>query len=86
MLHDDAGAKKADAGDHVGDNLGRAGIAIEMHADVDEGCRAYGHQHMRAQTAAALAVLALSPNQPPKHEGRDQTVTSVSKKSGRVKE
>ena len=72
MLHDDTGAEKADAGDNVGDNLGRAGIAIEMHADVDEGSCAHGDQHMRAQAAAALAVLALSPNQPPEHEGRDQ--------------
>ena len=45
-----------------------------------------GDQHVRAQSAAALAVLALSPDQPAEHERAATRLTSVSKKSGTVKE
>ena len=72
LLHDDAGAEKADAGYDVGDDLRGAGVAVEMHSDIDEGRRADGDQHVRAQTAAALPVLPLGTNQTAKDEGSEQ--------------
>lgn len=40
LLHDDASAEEADARDDIGDDLGRSGIAVETHPDIDEGRRA----------------------------------------------
>jgi hypothetical protein len=62
LFHDDASAEEADAGDNVGDDLGRSGIAVEMHPDVYERRRANRDQDMSPQSAAALPVLALGPD------------------------
>jgi hypothetical protein len=72
LLHDHAGTEEADARHHVGDDLGSAGIAIEVLADVHKSGSAHRHQHMGAQAAAALAVLALGPDQGAEHERRGQ--------------
>ena len=59
----DAGTKKSDTGYDVGDDLSCAGVAVEMHADIDERCRTYCDQHMGPQAAAALPVLSLGADQ-----------------------
>jgi hypothetical protein len=44
-----------------------------MHSDVDECRRANRDQDMRAEPAAALTVLALSPNEPAEYECGEET-------------
>jgi hypothetical protein len=72
LLEDDASAQKAYAGDNVGDDLGRAGIAIEMHPDIYEGCRADRDKDMGPQPAA-LPVLALRPDKAAEHKRSEET-------------
>ena len=50
-----------------------------MHADVDKGRGADRDQHMGAQTAAALTILALGPDQSAEHEGREQADQRIKK-------
>jgi hypothetical protein len=47
-----------------------AGIAVEVHADVDEGGGSHRHQDVGPQPAGALPVLPLRPDQVPSTKAR----------------
>src|SRR5271170_2212129 len=77
LLHDDAGAEEADAGNDVGRDLRRAGIAIEVHAKRDERGGADGDQHIGAQSGAALPPLPLRADQRSQHERDDDANAEI---------
>jgi len=71
LLHDDAGAEEADAGDDISRELRRPLAAVEMHAERHEGRCADSDEDIGAQARAALAPLALGADQRRQHKGDD---------------
>src|SRR5580658_7636873 len=69
FLHDDAGAEKADARHHIGGDLARARLPVEMQAERHERSRADRDKNIGAQARAALAILPLGADRGGEHEG-----------------
>ena len=86
LLHDHAGAEEADAGDDIGDDLGRAGIAVEMHADIDKGGGADAPPaHVVRKPPPRWRYCRSAPISVPSTKAANR-LTSELRKSGSVKE
>ena len=59
LLHDDAGAEEADAGDDIGGDLGRAWGPLTRTPSVTKDGRADRDQHIGAKARVALPILPL---------------------------
>ena len=80
LLHDDAGAEKADARHDIRDDADGFGIAGDALRKVDEGGRSDGDKHVGSQAGRALPVLPLRPDQYAEHEGGEQAHRRVEKR------
>jgi hypothetical protein len=80
ILHDDTGAEKPHTGNHIGDDLGSPGVAVEVHTNVSERGGADSNQCVRSQPAASPRYCRSAPIRVPRTNAA-KTLMSVSTKS-----
>jgi hypothetical protein len=69
---DDTGAEEPHTGHHISDDLGRPGVAVEVHPDVYERGGSDSHQCVRSQPPL-VAVLPFGPDQGAEDERCQET-------------
>jgi hypothetical protein len=79
----ESGSRSITASSRTGDHLGGAGVAIEVHPDVDKGGGADGHESIGPQPTGALPVLPFGPDQSAQHERSNQADQRIEKVGGR---
>lgn len=84
LFEDDARAEKADAGDDIGSDLGRARLPINSHPQGDERGGAHGDKHVGPQARAPLPPLAFRADERREDEG-DQNADGEIKQMAEVK-